>query len=588
MPTKQTVRIFIASAGEVKEERQKAILSINHLNKSHQHLDLEPIEWEYDIVKGNNPGFANIQDAINPDLKKSDIIVFVFHSCIRPNTRIEFNFASENNKKIFTFFRDGFSPKNKAEHTAYGELLDFKDGLSNTILKNPYNTVEAFEDDLYQQLNQYLYENYSEKNTGSISAEISTLIRLLSEKEDKIKQLEQGQGMLPNAGVLKELELLKQEKDDIRNQLQQSDEIIKQQAKDKEALEKQLALQNNNELKAQALAAVEEKDYDKAEELLIQSAKDSFNKAATTFYELAKIKRLKFKYHEALSSYEMAIRLDPKNSMYLSEAGAMAENVGFYDKAIEFFGRALEIYKETLGEEHEDMIVYYGELGLAYDGNGEYDKAIELYEKALGLSIKHYGEKHPLVSTQYNNIGASYSNKHQFEKAIGYFEKALAISVEHYGEIHPVVSNQYNNLGYTYDSLGTYDKAIEYLEKSISINLKYYGKEDAQMSTAYNNLGEVYRKKGENDEAIANYMKALAIDKQFNGEEHPNIAFDYNNLGLAYLNKKQYDDSIKHIEDALSIFEKFLPPEHVHIKTVKENLAEIRATVAKQAAKKEN
>lgn len=57
------IKIFIASAAELKEEREKCILLINQLNKSHKHLDLEGVEWEYDMVHGNFPEHEYIQDA---------------------------------------------------------------------------------------------------------------------------------------------------------------------------------------------------------------------------------------------------------------------------------------------------------------------------------------------------------------------------------------------------------------------------------------------------------------------------------------------------------------------------------------------
>jgi hypothetical protein len=49
----KNIKIFIASTGEVKAEREKAILLLNDLRKAHRHLDLEAVEWEYDTVPGS-------------------------------------------------------------------------------------------------------------------------------------------------------------------------------------------------------------------------------------------------------------------------------------------------------------------------------------------------------------------------------------------------------------------------------------------------------------------------------------------------------------------------------------------------------
>jgi hypothetical protein len=50
MEGKPIIKIFIASAAELKEEREKCVLLINQLNNSHKHLVLKPVEWEYDMV----------------------------------------------------------------------------------------------------------------------------------------------------------------------------------------------------------------------------------------------------------------------------------------------------------------------------------------------------------------------------------------------------------------------------------------------------------------------------------------------------------------------------------------------------------
>jgi hypothetical protein len=58
---KSSIKIFIASSNELKEERDKCILVLNKLNQSHKHLSIEPILWEYNTVHSSYPGTKNIQ-----------------------------------------------------------------------------------------------------------------------------------------------------------------------------------------------------------------------------------------------------------------------------------------------------------------------------------------------------------------------------------------------------------------------------------------------------------------------------------------------------------------------------------------------
>src|SRR5258705_12697212 len=107
MAEKTTIKIFIASAGEVDDERKKSILILTQLNKSYKHLHLEPVIWEIDMVKGNYADKKSIQYSINPNRKESQVIVFIFYTRLGENTLIEFELAKSENKKLLVFFKEG-------------------------------------------------------------------------------------------------------------------------------------------------------------------------------------------------------------------------------------------------------------------------------------------------------------------------------------------------------------------------------------------------------------------------------------------------------------------------------------------------
>jgi tetratricopeptide (TPR) repeat protein len=59
----------------------------------------------------------------------------------------------------------------------------------------------------------------------------------------------------------------------------------------------------------------------------------------------------------------------------------------------------------TFDEGSLEAARFAGTCGNIMRGVGDYDKAIEFYEKALGISIKVLGKEHTLVSTSYTNLG---------------------------------------------------------------------------------------------------------------------------------------------------------------------------------------
>ena len=612
------VRIFIASAGELKEEREKCILLLNQLNKSHSHLNLEPIEWEYDITVGSQPGFDSIQDAINPALLKSDVIVFLFYSRIGENTLKEFELATKENKKLFVFFKKGFSPEEEQIEN-YGKLFNFKKRLNNTVLKRDYLQLVEFEKHLLTDLGLFLAQQYpvsfptiSENNT--ISSTVSKLVQILAEKEELIKKLEQQGNILSQKSFDDEVNQLKDEVNFLKNELSHNEEVQRQQAIEKEELKQQLAIQQDrDELKAKALLEIEKGNYSNAEVHLKESAAASISETAATFYELAKIKKLQFEYQAAFDYYELAAKIDRQNHLYLLGAGSTANDLGYFDKAISYFERVLNI---GIAED-EIAADCYENLGVSYIAKGEYQKAIELYEKALKINIEKSGAVTKKTSLLYTRLGEANNLLAKYDNAIGFIEKAMQLNQEVFKGESEFDANNYNelgvanyfrgyyqkaisfytraleiskkfhqngcpdddaylnNMGRAYQEMGYLDEAIQYYEKAILSNKKFRGDANSNITTNYSNLGYANARKGEYENALGFYNMAFEINKKFYGEEHPNIATDFSCFAQVYNAKAEYEKALGFYEKALAIDRKFYGEEHPNIATDYSLLAEV-------------
>ena len=49
----ETVKIFLASSGELRAERDGVFKIVADVNKLYKHLHLEIVEWEIDLPGGN-------------------------------------------------------------------------------------------------------------------------------------------------------------------------------------------------------------------------------------------------------------------------------------------------------------------------------------------------------------------------------------------------------------------------------------------------------------------------------------------------------------------------------------------------------
>ena len=226
-----------------------------------------------------------------------------------------------------------------------------------------------------------------------------------------------------------------------------------------------------------------------------------------------------------------------------------------------------------LTTDYPNVATYRNNLGAAWNAKGNYDKAIEYYEKALESGLKAYGEDHPDIATYLNNLGAAWKAKGEYVKAIEYCEKALKSDLKTFGENHPKVATRWNNLGEVWRAKGEYGKAIEYYKKALKSDLKTFGESHPKIAAYRNNLGVAWNARGEYGKAIEYLEKALKSELKRFGENHPNVATYGNNLGAALHANGEYDKAIEYLEKALSVIQVRLGNDHPSTKTLKDNIS---------------
>jgi tetratricopeptide (TPR) repeat protein len=325
----------------------------------------------------------------------------------------------------------------------------------------------------------------------------------------------------------------------------------------------------------EALKAFKERDFSKARKLFYEIRKKEKEKQkeyALTAYNLGEIYFLELDFKGALAHHLEAESLDPMNTLYQNGIGLVYYTLGEYNKAKDFFEKALTGDLKTYSKEHPSVAIDWNNLGMTYLHLGQYQKAVEYLEKALASNLRTYSKEHPSVAIDWNNLGTTHLYLGQHHKAIEYLEKALASDMKIYGKQHPRVATEYNNLGGAWDSLGNYEKAVEYYEKAHEINIKRLGKEHPNVATTWSNLGGVWDSLGNYEKAVEYYEKALEIDLKNYGKDHPSVANDWNCLGMAFLYLEQHQKAIEYLEKALASDMKTYGKEHPQVATKWNNL----------------
>jgi tetratricopeptide (TPR) repeat protein len=69
----------------------------------------------------------------------------------------------------------------------------------------------------------------------------------------------------------------------------------------------------------------------------------------------------------------------------------------------------------------------YINMGAIFQEKGELDKALEYLEKSREISIKNFGENHHELAKTYGNMGLFYQDKGELDKALEFQEKSREI-----------------------------------------------------------------------------------------------------------------------------------------------------------------
>ena len=258
-------------------------------------------------------------------------------------------------------------------------------------------------------------------------------------------------------------------------------------------------------------------------------------------------------FNDAISEFENVVESDApdeEKAMALTYMGIIYDDRGEYDKAIDYYQRALKYDKNN--------VITYRNLALAYKHKGDLEEAAKTIEKGLDLDPGNINNQILLGNILYekgdltgavmrfekaleidsNNAAALYNmaltllKKGDEVNAIEYLKRAG--DADKIGEIARLA---YGKLGVIYTQRKDYDQAQKFLKLAISIAPK-------DPVNRYN-LGIVYLNLNETDRAIEEFLQAEELGK--------NDVDLLENLGDAYFNMRKYDKSLDAYNRILAI-----------------------------------
>ncbi len=602
--TVKTLRIFLASSSELKDDRVAFADFIMRLKKHYEkrNYDFQLEKWEY-----LNPAYNNRrkQDEYNQVIKESDSFVALFHSKAGDYTVEEFDIAIQECRKrelpLLIYFKD---LKGKREPV---KLKKLKNRIANELEHywGSYDSSDQLHLDFALWLDNHLFgiESELKVENGEITmggvpvAQMSQLQFAANNKvfmdfENRLEALDQDIAQAredikqypQDERFSKRLSQKTIERDQLLQDFERRQQLLLSTAKHIAELKREQI----GERIQQAIDAFEAGDMDKANAILDVMAReaddfnDNFEKNREQMHNYIEGFRLQTKTVLAKEDTPIDERIARVHDIYAKAddwAGRSAydevkyakllldyadflSDYGLYKVAEQIYLRQIAMSEKIYGQESEDIATSYNNIGSVYWVQSDFKKALEYYFKAMKIREQVLGKEHPDTATPYNNIGSVYHNQGDFKKALEYHFKALKIREQVLGKEHPNTATSYNNIGGVYKAQGDFKKALDYYFKALKICEQVLGKQHTNTAASYNNIGAVYNAQGDYKKALEYYFKDLKICEQVLGKQHPDTATSYNNIGNVYHDQGDFKKALEYHFKALKIREQVLGKEH--------------------------
>lgn len=255
------------------------------------------------------------------------------------------------------------------------------------------------------------------------------------------------------------------------------------------------------------------------------------------------------RYHEALQFFVRALEIYRTLGDHRAEVdmlrmlGNTQEVLGDYQQAIRYGEQAIEIARSNSDIEGESMA--QGLIGNCYLALGNYAQALDHFEHRLAIARQRGDSRGEGITLM--NISSMYQGQSDYQTALHYLMQALAIIrtlPDRAGE-----GVALDNLGRLHFQLGDYTQAQEYLEQSLAITQK--GRNRRDIGNVLEDLGNVSFALGDYKQAFAYQEQALAIMREI-GDKRGEIMV-LNGLGNISRVKGNYLQTIRYRQQQLTL-----------------------------------
>lgn len=465
-----------------------------------------------------------------------------------------------NKLKVFTFFVSFsiFSFFNINTYVAQSEIQNVGDLTLNTPITKNLKSRQKHVYQLKVEENQYFKVNVQQRG-------IDVVIEIFSPNNARLNRV----NSFSNINSLEEiLEAVKEPgiySLEVKNEQENvplgeyTIELKELRAMSKADEERILARQNF--IAAQTIAEQQKPEsYQQAIDKYLCAANfyinaGDLNRAAIIFYNVADIylNNLKDK-SKALVYYNESLGLCKKANNKYGEATVL-HNIGYvfrlmndFEKAYQYYNKALFIAKETLHDGYDQAVTIYNIAVLNDALKGNTKEAINLYRQAINLFEKE--KQFNLCGIVCNKLIDIYKRENSVENQLKTYDeqKDFYLLCNDRKQVAHTISAKADAYKLLYDK----DNALRNYEEALKLYKQLNDKDNE--CTILNNIADLYQTFGENYKALDYYKQALLVLPN-QSKLRPLL---FGNIGLTYSYTLDYEKSILYLNDALNGYQKLL------------------------------
>jgi len=231
--------------------------------------------------------------------------------------------------------------------------------------------------------------------------------------------------------------------------------------------------------------------------------------------------------------------------------GRTYTRLGNYNAAESNLKRAIELRRDNVGTDDQEILVYMRELGWVYFFQSRYEKADLFLAEAVGGLRRILNEVDPILLAAISQLGWVYQLQGRYEEAEKLQAEALEVVQRRLGPEHPYAPGHMEGLAAAYSAQGRFVEAAELCRKAMDISRRLHGEEHYETLNYTFTLAQLCRELGRYSEAEELYVKALKGRRRVWGEEHRLTLTVARNLGSLYRELERYDEAEQLLVPAL-------------------------------------